>query len=162
MGKKILVPVDGGPAAYAGLREAVNLAIGSRESTIRVLHVLEPPPALQGMEVLITDMLLRNMTEFGEKILKNAKAIVEQHGVRAEAVFRKRPLRQAADAIEREVRRWNADVIVMGTHGRSGISRAVLGSDAESVVRASTVPVVLVRPGKDSAIRVPKASRAQA
>lgn len=145
MYKRLLVPIDGSPAAEAGLREAIKLASARPDSTIRLLHVLEPLPALQGMEVIITGPLLRNMTAFGEKILENARALVEKSGVRAETVFRRRPQKRAADGIEREARRWKADVIVMGTGGRRGISRAVLGSDAEMVVRAATTPVVLVR-----------------
>lgn len=143
--KRILVPIDGSRAAEAGLREAMKLASGSRGATIRLLHVLEPLPALQGMEVIITDTLLDNMTSFGEKILHNARAMVESHGIRAETVFRKKPLQRAADGITAEIRKWKADVVVMGTHGRRGLSRVVLGSDAETVVRMSNVPVVLVR-----------------
>ena len=143
--KRILVPIDGSRAAEGGLREAIRLASGSRGATIRLLHVLEPLPALQGMEVIITDTLLDNMTSFGEKILHNARAMVESHGIRAEAVFRKKPLQRAADGITAEIRKWKADVVVMGTHGRRGLSRVVLGSDAETVVRMSNVPVVLVR-----------------
>lgn len=52
---------------------------------------------------------------------------------------------RVADLILREARKWRADVIVMGTHGRRGISHASLGSDAETVVRSSPVPVLLVR-----------------
>ena len=139
------MPVDGSPAADAGLREAIRLAAGHPDSTIRLLHVLEPLPALQGMEVIITDTLLKNMTAFGHKVLENAKALVERGGIRAETVFQRRWQKRASDGIESEARRWKADVIVMGTSGRRGISRAVLGSDAEMVVRAATVPVVLVR-----------------
>jgi nucleotide-binding universal stress UspA family protein len=145
MYKRILVPVDGSPAAAAGLREAIKLASARPDSTIRLLHVLEPLPALQGMEVIITGTLLRNMTAFGEKVLKDARALVERHGIRAEAVFQKRSQKRAADGIVREARRWKADAVVMGTHGRRGISRAVLGSDADMVVRDVAVPVVLVR-----------------
>lgn len=145
MYKRLLVPVDGSPAAEAGLREAIKLASASRGSTIRLLHVLEPLPALQGMEVVITGALLKNMTAFGEKVLENARALVERNGVRAETVFQRRSQKRAADGIAREARRWKADVIVMGTHGRRGFSRAVLGSDADMVVRDATAPVVLVR-----------------
>ena len=145
MYKRILVPIDGSPAAEAGLREAIKLASASSGSTVRLLHVLEPLPALQGMEVVITRPLLKNMTAFGEKVLKNAGALVEKGGVRAETMFQRRSHRRAADGIVREARRWKADVIVMGTHGRRGFSRAVLGSDADMVVRDATVPVVLVR-----------------
>ena len=145
MYRRILVPIDGSPASDAGLREAIKLASASRNSTIRLLHVLEPLPALQGMEVIITDALLRNLTAFGEKILKEARARVERQWLRAETVFQRRSQKRAADGIAQEARRWKADVIVMGTHGRRGLSRAMLGSDAELVVRAATVPVVLVR-----------------
>jgi nucleotide-binding universal stress UspA family protein len=51
----------------------------------------------------------------------------------------------AAEAILRDARKWGADLIVMGTHGRRGLRRVVLGSDAEQVVRMSKVPVLLVR-----------------
>jgi nucleotide-binding universal stress UspA family protein len=57
---------------------------------------------------------------------------------------------RVADVILNEARKWRADVIVMGTHGRRGISRTLLGSDAEAVVRSATAPVLLVR-GKAAA-----------
>jgi len=145
MYKRILVPIDGSTAADAGVREAIKLATGHRDSTIRLLHVLEPLPALQGTEVIISGALLKNMTAFGEKILKDAKGLVEQNGIRAETAFQRRSQKRAADGIELEARRWKADAIVMGTNGQRGLSRAVLGSDAELVARAADVPVVLVR-----------------
>jgi len=52
---------------------------------------------------------------------------------------------QAGDYIIREARQWRADLIVCGTHGRRGIRRLVLGSDAEYIVRHTPVPVLLVR-----------------
>jgi nucleotide-binding universal stress UspA family protein len=50
-----------------------------------------------------------------------------------------------ADVVVREAGRQRADLVVIGTHGRRGVRRLVLGSDAEQVVRASRVPVLLVR-----------------
>lgn len=52
---------------------------------------------------------------------------------------------RVADVIVREARKWKADLIVMGTHGRRGIGRVVLGSDAEAVLREARVPVLLLR-----------------
>ena len=52
---------------------------------------------------------------------------------------------RAADRIVDAASRWPADLIVMGTHGRRGFERFALGSDAETVLRSSTVPVLLVR-----------------
>jgi nucleotide-binding universal stress UspA family protein len=51
----------------------------------------------------------------------------------------------AADAIVAEAKKWKADLIVMGTHGRRGVRRLVMGSDAEQVLRETPVPVLLVR-----------------
>ena len=54
-----------------------------------------------------------------------------------------------SDVIVSQAKKLKADVIVLGTHGRRGVSRLLMGSDAEGVVRAATVPVLLVRaPGK--------------
>jgi nucleotide-binding universal stress UspA family protein len=55
---------------------------------------------------------------------------------------------RAADTIVKEAGKWDADVIVMGTHGRRGFNRLVLGSDAELVVRAASSPVLLVQPSR--------------
>lgn len=52
---------------------------------------------------------------------------------------------RAADLIVDQAKQWNADLIVMGTHGRRGLRRLALGSDAELVVRSASVPVLLVR-----------------
>jgi nucleotide-binding universal stress UspA family protein len=51
---------------------------------------------------------------------------------------------RVADAIVKQAKRWRADLIVMGTHGRRGVKRALLGSDADLVVRYSPVPVLLI------------------
>ena len=50
-----------------------------------------------------------------------------------------------ADLIVEQARRWPADMIVMGTHGRRGLTRLLMGSDAEMVLRNSPVPVLMVR-----------------
>ena len=56
---------------------------------------------------------------------------------------------RVADLIVEEANKWGADLIVMGTHGRRGLRHAVLGSDAEAVMQAAKVPVLLVRyPGR--------------
>ena len=55
MYKRILVPIDGSRTAAAGLREAIRLASGAAGTTIRLLHVMDPLPAVQGMEAIITD-----------------------------------------------------------------------------------------------------------
>jgi len=143
--KRILVPVDGSRPAALGLREALRLA-DRRGSRLRLLHVLDM------VRVLGTLMRARNSRELvaglerkGERVLRAARALAAKHGVKAEPATVTTPDERAALAILDEARRWRADLIVMGTHGRRGLSRALLGSDAEAVLRESTVPVLLVR-----------------
>ena len=145
MYKRILVPVDGSVGAEAGVREAIRIASAGRGATIRLLHVLEPLPALQGVKKAVTGPLLKSMTTLGEEILRKARALVERHGIRAETVFQRQSQKRAAEGIEREVRRWKPDVIVMGTNGQRGLDGPTLGQDAEAVARAVTVPILLVR-----------------
>ena len=150
MYRKILVPIDGSRTSAAGLREAIRLASGNGQAKICLLHVMDPLPAMQGMEVMITDPLIENMEAFGKKVLSNAKTVVQRHGIGVETVFQRQALGRTSDAIVRQARKWRADAIVMGTHGRRGVSRIVLGSDAEGVARSSSVPVLLVRSGSAS------------
>ncbi len=75
-------------------------------------------------------------------------AAAEKEGIRAKTLLRETLGGPAADSIVRDARRQRADLIVLGTHGRRGLRRMVLGSDAEAVVRTSPVPVLLVRSAK--------------
>jgi nucleotide-binding universal stress UspA family protein len=144
--RRILVPVDGSRPALAGLREAARLAAGHADAIVRLVHVLEPHPAvLHGLKLSIADTWLRGRLARGEQILRDARAFAKRCGVRAEAVFRQRAPQGAAERIAKEAERWLPDVIVMGTHGRRGIGRAVLGSDAQAVLRTSAVPVIAIR-----------------
>ena len=77
-----------------------------------------------------------------------AAADAAKQGLKPTTVMRETIGGPAADVIVREARKQRADLIVMGTHGRRGVRRMVLGSDAEQVVRASPVPVLLVRAAK--------------
>jgi nucleotide-binding universal stress UspA family protein len=64
--------------------------------------------------------------------------------VRAETALAEDFRGRVADEIVQQAKRWRADLIVMGTHGRRGIKRALLGSDSELVVRYSAIPVLLI------------------
>ena len=57
---------------------------------------------------------------------------------------------RVADLVVEQARQWGAELIVLGTHGRRGLGRALLGSDAEQVLRQAPVPVLLVRGGEGS------------
>ncbi|HXC38266.1 MAG TPA: universal stress protein [Burkholderiales bacterium] len=146
MYKRILVPVDGSTTSNLGLREAVKLAHDDN-ARIRLVHVVNeliisaaPDVAAYGAADMI-DML----REGGRKILAKAVAQVQKAGVEPESTLIESMGATAADKIVAEAKRWRADVIVLGTHGRKGLRRVLMGSDAEEIVRATTVPVLLVR-----------------
>jgi len=142
---RILVPVDGSQTAKRGLQEALRLA-KKLGSTLRLLHVVNDQAAFAGPEIaLYAEELLKSFRARGESILAEARAAVEGQGVAVETRCVEVAGGSAGDAIVDDARAWPADLIVIGTHGRRGLYRLVLGSDAEYVVRTSPVPVLLVR-----------------
>jgi nucleotide-binding universal stress UspA family protein len=144
--KRILVPVDGSPTSNEGLREAIELARG-QQASLRLVHIAdEHVIAAMGLEYSASvDELMRGVAAAGRRILRNAERVVRRAGVEASAVMLETLTGPVADPIVREAKKWRADLIVIGTHGRRGVRRLVLGSDAEQVVRLSPVPVLLVR-----------------
>ena len=86
----------------------------------------------------------------------------QREGVKTDSVLLDSVGGPASDAILGEAKAWSADLVVMGTHGRRGLARLVMGSDAEAVVRACTVPVLLVhgQGGQKRSGRAPRPPRA--
>lgn len=148
MYQNILVPIDGSPTAGLGLHEAIGLARRLR-SHIRILHIVNGAlwVGAEGASSQIDDILTQ-MRSSGESIVHEAKSAARAAGLEAvEGKLIEAPGRHAGDLILAEARDWPADLIVCGTHGRRGLHRLVMGSDAEYIVRSSSVPVLLVRGG---------------
>lgn len=143
MYRRIFVPVDGSDTSNRGLKEAVRLA-RQHGARLGLLHVVDESVLVLTPEVGVAD-LTDTMVESGRKLLNTARAAAERQGVKTDTVLLENLTGRVADVILKEARKWRADVIVMGTHGRRGISHMLLGSDAEGVVRSSPVPVLLVR-----------------
>ena len=116
---------------------------------LRVLNVVDELSVVAGIEsyAVATD-LIDSLRASGQSALDTAAAIAEKARVKAECVLREGRNRAVSDAILDEAKKWRADVIVMGTHGRRGMNRLLLGSDAERVLRESPVPVLLVKDDK--------------
>jgi nucleotide-binding universal stress UspA family protein len=151
MYQRILVPVDGSETSMVGLREAVKLA-KSLGSQVRVFHVANEfvMDYSYGAGMYGTD-LIASLREEGKKVVREAEAFVMQQGVKVDGTLLESIGGSAADFIVEQAKEWVADLIVMGTHGRRGIRRLALGSDAEEVVRSALVPVLLVHDaGKQS------------
>lgn len=149
--RRILVPLDGTGTSQRGLREALALAkpLGA---TLVLLHVIEAiimVPEVGTAEVWAS--LREGQEEAGRRLLDEALRVVKAEGVACESVLPDTQARRVADVIVERAATHQCDLIVMGTHGRRGVRRAILGSDAEIVLRQSPVPVLLVRGRDDGA-----------
>lgn len=141
----ILVPVDGSDTAERALREAIRLA-RSLSSRIRLIHVVNSTPWIaQGGSSELMEQLLTQMRSTGESIVHEAKAAVRSGGLQVDSRLIEAMGERAGEFIVAEATDWPAELIVCGTHGRRGLRRLLVGSDAEYVVRHSPVPVLLVR-----------------
>jgi nucleotide-binding universal stress UspA family protein len=142
---KILVPVDGSETSACGLDEAIRIA-GKLGSRIRLVHIVNELifAGGDGAGMYASDLIL-SLRNGGKSLLAQAAAQVRRQGVETDSVMIESMGASAADFIVEQARLWSADLIVMGTHGRRGLVRVAMGSDAESVVRIASVPVLLVR-----------------
>lgn len=142
MYKRILCPIDGSETSNAGLAEAIRLA-QQQAATIDLLYVLDTV-YLQSTGYMIGD-IYEQLRASGAQLLETAKAKVIAAGISVETELIDASTRRVAEAIVDRSNTWAADIIVMGTHGHRGVSRLFLGSDAEAVIRMSTMPVLLVK-----------------
>ncbi len=143
--KRILVAVDGSPASSKGLREAVRLAKGG-QAKLFIVHVVDEFQAFAAMDGASAGVnLVPMLRESGKRILATAGAAAAKQKIKPVLLLREMVGGSAANPIVREAKKQRADLIVLGTHGRRGLRRLVLGSDAEQVVRSAGVPVLLVR-----------------
>jgi nucleotide-binding universal stress UspA family protein len=143
MYQRILVPVDGSPTSNAGLAEAIKLA-KLTGAHVRVLHVVDEMPFLMSADsfAVMSGDVFTLLKVAGQAILEEARVTIDAAGIPVDdALFDGR----LCDRVAEQVQEWGADVIVLGTHGRRGVDRMLLGSDAEQIVRTATVPVLLVR-----------------
>ena len=148
MFRRILVPIDGSTTSNRGLEEAIGLA-SDQKAKICLLHVVDElavgADGMMYMPPSYIDEFIRALRAGGKKLLTRAEAKVRKQGIEVEVVLLETVGRRVADLIIKQAKKWRADVIVLGTHGRRGLSRVVMGSDAELVVRETPVPVLLVR-----------------
>ena len=149
MYSRILVPVDGSLASDRGLAEAIKLA-KALHAQLCLVHVInELMPIWVDTAAYAVD-IIKLVHEAGEVILEDALEEVRRHEHEAEVRLLESIGGRASDAIVRHAKDWQADLIAMGTHGRRGVTRLVLGSDADNVMRTTPVPVLLVRATSDA------------
>jgi nucleotide-binding universal stress UspA family protein len=95
--------------------------------------------------------LIKIMRETGIGILAKAVESARVQGVEAEQMLYDQLGERLPEVVAQEAKRWNADLIVVGTHGRRGVGRILLGSGAEHIVRMAPVPVLVIRSTKPQA-----------
>ena len=145
MYQRILVPVDGSVVSNAGLLEAVKLAKVTR-GRIRLLHVISAAQTLitaEGFNSMSPDVFT-TMKQIGQQVLETARAVVAEQDIAVDVVLLDGADGRLGKQVAEQAVGWNAEVIVLGSHGHRGITRMVLGSDAEMVIRSAPVPVLLV------------------
>ncbi|NUB93558.1 universal stress protein [Haloterrigena sp. SYSU A121-1] len=141
MADRILVPYDGSPQAT----EALELAFENfPDAAVIALYVIEIPVGrwaqIVGPELQLP--VTERMREYAADVLESASEIATEHGrsLETEIVTGEPDHRIVAQAEEK-----SADLIVIGSHSQAGVSRLLLGSVAEKVVRRSPVSVLVVR-----------------
>lgn len=119
MYRRILVPVDGSTASDVGRAQAIGLA-QTEGARLRFLNVLDESLRLSSPDIEAVNMsdLLRSMRELGERSVEEAASLAGKKGLRADTSLLPSRGRRASDVILDEARKWRADLIVMGTHGR--------------------------------------------
>lgn len=144
MYKHILVAVDGSETSHAALAEALKLAKQSPAATLHILTVIDIPAGVLTAEGANEVSVERSLRETADDVMAEASATVRAHGLEAETGVGECLGGSVSQTIVDEARRWNADLIVVGTHGRRGWRRMILGSVAEGVARSADRPVLLV------------------
>jgi nucleotide-binding universal stress UspA family protein len=142
--RNIVVGTDFSPASRPAFRRAMEMA-AANGAALWIAHVLAPPTPL-GMEGYV---LARTYDEIAQAVRKDARkrlqrllSLARRGGVRAQSLV----LTGAPhEALTRSARRHRADLMVLGTHGRSGLARIFLGSVASRVVATAPCPVLTVR-----------------
>jgi len=140
--KKILVPVDGSCTSDKALGQALALARES-QARVRLLHALDELAYVSAYE--FSGELMTQARANAEKMLQKAAGSARAQNVEVDTHLVDNPGQRLGETVADEAVNWGADLIVLGTHGRRGVGRVLLGSGAEQVIRLAPVPVLVVR-----------------
>lgn len=151
MYSRLLVPIDGSATSRLALSEATTLAKLS-QATIVLLHVIDELEHSHGFErpLVYFNEVRPRFLQNGQALLDGAKAELESQQVPVETVLIESQGVRVSELIAQHAMSVHADIVVMGTHGRRGVDRFLIGSDAEQVARIAPVPVMLVRSKRDT------------
>jgi nucleotide-binding universal stress UspA family protein len=140
--KRILVAIDGSPLSAQATDVAAGLAT-ALGAEVAFVYVIEPGETVAPAGGMPADELRKVVQQEGHSVLEAAASRVHVEPPPWRFLKEGKPAAEIVAA----AREWGADLIVIGTHGRSGLGRVVLGSIAEAVVHAAPCPVLLARGG---------------
>lgn len=142
--QKVLFPTDLSEGSLAVFPYAAEFA-RMRGGKVTVLYLADLVEAgiNQPLPLVSIQELEKSVLESAREHIDEVKSVFEREEVEYEAVTF--PCDSVSDAIKNYARKYGSEVIVMGTHGRTGFTRLLCGSVAEEVVRGATCPVLIVR-----------------
>lgn len=147
MYKNIMLAIDGSKVSETLVDEIIKFTKGQKVN-VHIVHVLDESFANSGGAPFDYIELIAQWREEGQAIIDNAAKIIESKtSTKVEtSILELKPFQgRVAEVIVEEAKKWPADLLVIGSHGRRGFSRFILGSVAENIIRIATIPVLLVR-----------------
>jgi len=144
--RRICCPVDFSETSRLAMKEALEL-LGDSQGDLTLVHVVEVSGVV-GSEITASPMLVEQIAAETARDLDDWRLEATRSG--PVSVVTKVVLGEPAAEIVRFALDWRADLVVIGTHGRTGFKRMILGSVAERVVREAHCPVLVVRPAAHS------------
>jgi nucleotide-binding universal stress UspA family protein len=140
--KKILVPVEGSSTSNKALDQALQMAKDAH-GQVRFVHAIDEMGYLSSYEY--SGELMATAHKNATQILQAAMVASQAANVPADTRLIDTPGQRLGQTVADEASSWKADLIVLGTHGRRGVGRVLLGSGAEQIIRMAPVPVLIVR-----------------
>jgi nucleotide-binding universal stress UspA family protein len=144
MYKQILIPIDGSDTSNLALQHAIALA-KDQHSKLRLFHVVDLTPAYSSVNAPHVVERQSALQGEGQKLIDDGSVPALAAGIQYDSKCITTFDKQIYDLIDEEAQSWPADLIVIGTHGRRGIRRLLLGSVAEGLARISNKPILLIR-----------------
>jgi nucleotide-binding universal stress UspA family protein len=154
MFKRIVVAIDGSRTSRQAFESALELAT-THGAVLQPYYVVENAPVYYDVPGYDPTILRDELADQGAKLADEANAEMKQRGVQGAVVIAEgSSVDDVAEMVLAAAAAFNADLLVMGTHGRKGFQRLILGSVAERCLRQATLPVLLI-PAASGADAVP-------
>ncbi|NUO85694.1 MAG: universal stress protein [Cupriavidus sp.] len=146
MYQRILLAVDGSRSSDLALSQAIIIATATG-AEVKALFVADDTDVFFEASYFNPKELVDNLITHGRKALDAASVRLGEAGVPNLMQLDEKPVApgQISSTIVAEADAWNADLIVLGTHGRRGVRRLLMGSVSEGVLAKTSKPVLLVR-----------------